>query len=377
MSHGDNTKNFAPTKMPRIACVGGFLGSGKTTAVIRAAQVLISRGFRIGIITNDQGHHLVDTALARSLGFPAEEIGGGCFCCRFADFAAHARHLVEQSRAEVILAEAVGSCTDLSATVCRRLRQSHSEDFALAPLTVMVDPHRVREMLGTCSPFDEDVRYLFGKQLAEEDRVVLTKCKLLDFDEIDSFGGAIHQFVGDTHVSTMSAKTGAGVSDWVDKILNGQAGEPDLQLDYDIYGRAEASLGWLNANIDLVAEKELSLADVGEALIARIQETCRLSGYVVAHIKIMFATAEGSDWIALTESNGKPEWGGEKELPPSREASMIINARVCAEPEHLQRIVEACVQQVAADRSVRATVCHIESFSPLPPKPPGGVAATV
>ena len=354
--------------------MGGFLGSGKTTAIVQAARTLIARGMRIGIITNDQGHHLVDTALVRSLGFPAEEIGGGCLCCRFVEFALHARRLVDQFRAEVILAEAVGSCTDLSATVCRRLRQSHSAEFMWAPLTVMVDPSRVREMLGTHPPFDEDVRYLFGKQLAEADRIILTKCDLLDDEEISGLQNAIQQLVGDIPVITMSAMKGAGVSEWVEQILTGHAGERDLQLDYDSYGRAEASLGWLNANIDLVAERELLSTNLGEALIARIQEACRLAGYAVAHVKIMLVTAEGSDWIALTESSGKPAWGGEKELSSSREASMIINARVCAEPEHLQQMIEGCVQQVTSERNVRATICHIESFSPPPPKPPDVVA---
>jgi G3E family GTPase len=235
-------------------------------------------------------------------------------------------------------------------------------------------------MLGIRAPFDEDVRYLFGKQLAEADRIILTKCDLMDGDEICSLRESIQQLVGDIPVSAMSAKTGAGVSEWVEQILTGQAGagqagERDLELDYDTYGRAEASLGWLNASIDLVAENEFSSSDLGESLIAGIQEACRLSGRAVAHVKIMFATAEGSDWIALTESGGKPAWGGEKELSPSREASMIINARVCAEPEHLQQMVGACLQQVTTDRNVRSTVCHIESFSPLPPQRPG-VAAT-
>jgi G3E family GTPase len=226
-------------------------------------------------------------------------------------------------------------------------------------------------MLGTRAPFDEDVRYLFGKQLAEADQIIVTKRDLLDDEGIRSLLEAIQHLVGDIPVSAMSAKTGTGVRDWIEKILTGHAGERDLQLDYDTYGRAEASLGWLNASIDLVAERVLSSIDLGEALITRIQDACRLSGYQVAHVKIMFATAEGSDWIAITESSGKPAWGGERELPWSREASMIINARVCDEPEHLRQVVEACVQQVTADRNVRATVCHIESFSPLPPKRPG------
>jgi G3E family GTPase len=40
------------------ACVGGFLGAGKTTALVAAARELIRRGLRVGIITNDQGGSL-------------------------------------------------------------------------------------------------------------------------------------------------------------------------------------------------------------------------------------------------------------------------------------------------------------------------------
>ena len=34
---------------------------------------------RVGLITNDQGSQLVDTAMLESNGFPVEEISGGCF----------------------------------------------------------------------------------------------------------------------------------------------------------------------------------------------------------------------------------------------------------------------------------------------------------
>jgi G3E family GTPase len=360
--------------MTRIACIGGFLGSGKTTAIIQAARTLMGRGVRVGIITNDQGHHLVDTALVRGLGFDAEEIGGGCFCCRFPEFAARARQLVEQFQAQVILAEAVGSCTDLSLTVCRRLRQYHSAQFVVAPLTVMVDPNRVREMRRARPPFDDNVRYLFGKQLAEADRVVLTKADLFDAEEIDNLRSEIPQFAGDIPVSVMSAKTGLGVSEWVDLIRSSEAGGRELQMDYDVYGQAEASLGWLNANIDLTSGQQFRSIDLGEALMARIQQACQTSGSAVAHLKIMFVTAEGNDWIALTEGEGRAAWGGNHELPCCPEASMIINARVCAAPDHLQKLIEESVKQVTSERGISAAFCDLESFSPLPPTRPVGGA---
>jgi G3E family GTPase len=63
--------------------IGGFLGAGKTTAMLRLAEHLTAQGRRVGLITNDQSYGLVDTVLISSRGFPVQEITGGCFCCRF------------------------------------------------------------------------------------------------------------------------------------------------------------------------------------------------------------------------------------------------------------------------------------------------------
>lgn len=363
--------------MTRIACIGGFLGSGKTTAMIQAARTLVTRGVRVGIITNDQGHELVDTALVRSLGFPAAEIGGGCFCCRFSEFAFSAQRLAEQANAEVILAEAVGSCTDLSATVCRRLRQSHSSEFTVAPLTVMVEPERIRAMLRDRSPFNEEVRYLFGKQLAEADRILITKADLVNASEAGELVGAVRQFVGETLVSVISAKEGSGVEDWVDALLTGNAAGTGVPIDYDIYGAAEASLGWLNANIDLSAQSDFAPPESAEALLAAIQESCRESQIAIAHVKVMIVTAEGSNWVALTATEGLPTWGSTDRLQACREASMIVNARVCASPEQLRQILETALQKITGRRKLTPAVRHMECFAPRPPQPPAMESALI
>ena len=107
---------------PVIVVVGGFLGSGKTTLLLAAARQLRERGMRVGVITNDQGSELVDTRLVSEAGLVVEEIGGGCFCCRFSDFVAGAERLLAGDP-DVILAEPVGSCTDLAATVLLPIRR--------------------------------------------------------------------------------------------------------------------------------------------------------------------------------------------------------------------------------------------------------------
>ena len=163
----------------RYIMLGGFLGAGKTTALAKLARWLSDRGLRVGLITNDQGSQLVDTTVLRARGFPVEEIAGGCFCCRFNSLIEAAERLTANSRPEVFLAEPVGSCTDLVATVTYPLRKIYGEAFTIAPLSVLVDPVRARRIFGLedGGNFSEKVRYIYRKQLEEaETRVeILTK----------------------------------------------------------------------------------------------------------------------------------------------------------------------------------------------------------
>src|SRR5690349_2846487 len=112
----------------RYIMIGGFLGAGKTTAVGKLAAQLTKQGFRVGLITNDQGRNLVDTTMLRARGFATEEIPGGCFCCRFNSLVDAAERLTASSSPEVFIAEPVGSCTDLAATVTYPLRRMYQDN---------------------------------------------------------------------------------------------------------------------------------------------------------------------------------------------------------------------------------------------------------
>jgi G3E family GTPase len=157
----------------RLILVGGFLGTGKTTLIQRAAQLLQQRGLRVGLVTNDQAGDIVDTALAQTNQLPVVEVSGGCFCCRFGDLQVAIAHLQQTIAPDVILAEPVGSCTDLAATVIRPLRTFHADTLQIAPLTILLDPQR--DLQG----FVAAVHYLHQRQLAEAELIVVTKADTL------------------------------------------------------------------------------------------------------------------------------------------------------------------------------------------------------
>src|SRR6266545_3603161 len=136
-------------KTIRFIMLGGFLGAGKTTALARLARHYMSQGRRVGIVTNDQAQDLVDTHTLREQGFPVEEVAGACFCCKFDDLLGKVGALETSQHPDVILAEPVGSCTDLVATVVQPLKDLYGARFSVAPYAVLFKPSHGLKILRT------------------------------------------------------------------------------------------------------------------------------------------------------------------------------------------------------------------------------------
>src|SRR5947209_13522175 len=161
----------------RFILIGGFLGAGKTTTLSRLAHHYVAQGRRVGLVTNDQAQDLVDTTSLRAQGFPVEEVAGACFCCRFNDLVSNVGRLQERERPDVLLAEPVGSCTDLVATVVQPLRDLYGSRFEVAPYPVLFKPSHGLPILRNELPggFSPKAAYIFRKQLEEADAIVLNR----------------------------------------------------------------------------------------------------------------------------------------------------------------------------------------------------------
>ncbi|MGE3805404.1 MAG: GTP-binding protein, partial [Gemmataceae bacterium] len=154
-------------KKLRFIMVGGFLGAGKTTTLSRLARHFQSLGQRVGLVTNDQAQDLVDTNNLRSQGFSVEEVPGACFCCRFDELVGKVEQIADRERPEIILAEPVGSCTDLVATVVQPLKDLYGARFQVAPYPVLFKPsHGLRILRNQAEAgFSPKAAYIFHKQL--------------------------------------------------------------------------------------------------------------------------------------------------------------------------------------------------------------------
>jgi G3E family GTPase len=355
--------------------IGGFLGAGKTTAIARLARQLAGQGRRVGLITNDQGRNLVDTAMLRAQGFATEEIPGGCFCCRFNSLVEAAQKLTAAARPEIFIAEPVGSCTDLVATVSYPLRRLYGEEFTVAPVSVLVDPVRALRVFGLerGGSFSEKVIYVYLKQLEEADLIVLNKCDLLEPGRLASLRQAIAARFPHRQTLAVSARDGTNLEAWFARLTSQeQAAGTAMEVDYQTYAQGEALLGWLNGTAQLAAETAFEADQFLRQLAAEVQRRLQAQQAEVAHLKITLSPEAGLGGLAvvsLVRSDFVPELSMPLEEPVQR-GQLIINLRAEAAPEVLAAAVRAALAAAAGPfPTLRATLEHLEHFRPGQPRP--------
>lgn len=354
--------------------IGGFLGAGKSTAMLRLAEYLDARGRRVGLITNDQSYGLVDTVMLSAHGYPVQEITGGCFCCRFQSLTDAADRLTQQTRPDVFLAEPVGSCTDLRASVQYPLHRLYGDQYRIAPLSVLVDPVRALRILGLepGKAFSPKVLYVYGKQLEEADIIVINKADLLDKTRLALLSDGLAAAYPRAAIVAVSARTGFGLEAWFERITTTDAtGDPAPDVDYEVYAEGEALLGWFNTTIHIAAESPFDGNQLLLDLARRMHQQIAAESYEIAHLKMTLTPdEEGGDLgvLNLVRTGGEPELSHILREPLAG-GELIVNLRAEGDPEVLRRIARETSAAVAAPVQAGITIRHEEHFRPGKPVP--------
>jgi len=340
--------------IPTLVLVGGFLGAGKTTLILRAAETLRRRGLRAAVITNDQDSGLVDTRSSEVSGFDTREVAGGCFCCRFSDLLDAAEQLTDWSP-DVIFAEPVGSCVDISATILQPFKAFHRHQFRLAPYTVLADPSLAERVFG--GQADTDVSFLYRQQIAEADLLCLTKADL----------GARAPSLPVPVDLRVSAVSGEGVEAWLDEVLHSSrvVGARLLDVDYARYAEAEAALGWLNLHAEILLREAQSPAALAGPLLDHLDRALTGAGMPIAHLKIFDQAESGYVKAGIVANGAEPRADGDLAASPAERHELVINLRAIGEPTSLDAMVRDALDRIDGEVTIR----HLGAFRPAPPQP--------
>ncbi len=354
----------------RFIMVGGFLGAGKTTTLGRLARHYTEQGKNVGVVTNDQASDLVDTNTFRSQGLNVGEVAGACFCCNFDELMSTMEQLGEDERPDVILAEPVGSCTDLVATVIQPIKRLFDTSFQIAPYSVILKPSHGRRVLrGDSRGFSPKAAYILEKQLEEADVILINRIDELGTDEVDELVELVSGHCPEVMIQKISAKTGAGFEELVELLDRaGDFGRRVLDIDYNTYAEGEAELGWLNSSLQLSAEESFDLDEFLLELVTRTAKRLEEQEAETAHLKVI-GLWEGFFGVAnLVSSEDHPELS----LPSNcqvKTVDVIINARVACDPEWLEEVVREEVIEAVGTRGASVEFRQTQSFRPGRPVP--------
>jgi G3E family GTPase len=350
----------------KIHLVGGFLGSGKTTAIIQACRIYMAAGKKVGVITNDQGKYLVDTAFMKFNEIPTVEVTGGCFCCNYEDLNSQINILNEQIKPDIIFAESVGSCADLVATVINPLLKYSKNYIHPTSLSVFADSRLLlRRLKGEPLPFSEDVTYIFDQQLEEAGLLLINKIDLFKAEEVKEL-----KSLAATHWPThdklfTSALFREGIFSWVKLLDNATPNQIGtiLNLNYHRYAKGEEQLAWLDQSIRIMTPNSNFRMDFilfVQSLLEALGE--RRAG--IGHIKFIILQGSGSRKISIT-TLADTGWMDQVPSFVEGECSLLINARV----EMPARILADIITEKLFYSNLHFIVDNFSSFHPGKPNP--------
>jgi Ni2+-binding GTPase involved in maturation of urease and hydrogenase len=351
--------------------VAGFLGSGKTTAIVNACKTLVEQGKRVGVITNDQGKYLVDTAFLRLQDFPAVEVGGGCFCCNFVDLEKELGILVETVKPDVIFAESVGSCADLVATVVKPMLQLQGSLYQPTSYSTFVDVRLLRMRLNDIPlPFSDGVVYIFDKQLEETNLLVINKMDLLPENQRNKVLQQVQEAYPDKVLFPQTSLEPEGVKGWLELMEAGKIPLPaaSLEIDYNRYGNGERQLAWLDEELVFdIPDGSLRTAVV--EIMRAILEGIQGRNAPIGHIKTVWRGSGGGETKFSFTTQVDPGW--EKEIPEllGSQLTLLLNARVELPAEDLKTLVYEAVKDSAQKVGAGWRVAGLQAFHPGYPKP--------
>jgi Ni2+-binding GTPase involved in maturation of urease and hydrogenase len=354
----------------KIHLLSGFLGSGKTTAAANAARNLLNKGAKVGVITNDQGINLVDSAFFKSLDIPYRQVVDGCFCCNYNELDANIELLMNQYKPDTIFAESVGSCTDIVATVMKPLLKFRRDievtvsTFADIRLLLMI-------LNAESQVFDEKVKYIYLKQLEEAGVIIISKIDLAEKEQVDEAKRLLSESYPGKIVLCQDSFNEHQLNHWLDTLDSLLVAEmlKSLNIDYDIYAEGEAKMAWFDQELEISGDAVSRTVDF---LIKSIYEKTVAANYPIGHLKFMI---DGKEKLSFTVCDNESEIKGV--FIDQDRCNLLINARVQIKPDLLSAIVSDSVRQAEQEFNCTIKELSMASFQPGYPKPTHRLTASL
>ena len=182
-----------------VIILGGFLGSGKTTALIQFARYLTeisdqSRKYKVVIIENEIGEVGIDDQFLRGSGYKVDNLFDGCACCTVSgELMSSIMNIKEEMDPEWIIVETTGVAFPTS--MQENIKQAIGFDSIICVLVDASRWMRLRVPLGG----------MLNEQIKGSNTVLVNKIDLVTPDVISTVESDVREIDPNSKVLSISA----------------------------------------------------------------------------------------------------------------------------------------------------------------------------
>jgi hypothetical protein len=154
--------------------------------------------------------------------------------------------------------------------------------------------------------------------------------------------------------------------DLIDKQSENKAHE-SIDVDYEIYGKGEANLAWLDEEIEITTDNNSSV-ELAYNFINRVTEDIVSKGFTIGHLKYLMVFNEKSLKISHTTISDKTA-SRSPVYEKARSVDLLVNARIQTSPDELRLILFDNLNKLKSNKGVIVNEKFLSYFKPGFPNP--------
>jgi G3E family GTPase len=321
----------------KVHLVGGFTGSGKTTAIANACKILSYNNITTSVIKDEEVDYFVADCPNQESGAPFARATGGCSCCNYTQLNMQIDMLKKKSDHSVLFADYGGTCTNLISTLLNPLREYKSAEIEVANFSTFIDAKLLLfHLKGIRVPLSLESKFIWDKHLDEAEILIVNKIDLLPDDDSATLGILAKDALSSKQILFQNSLDKDSINKWIELISKPQFPNRDVKdNDSAVTSSVGNNLAWLDEEIQINTEND-SAAEVALSLMRDLSGKLVQEELSIEHLNFLMSYNKKTSKLNYTQVLE------EKFISPSEKSNsvdLLINARVRTSPDELRKVL--------------------------------------
>jgi G3E family GTPase len=346
----------------KVHLVGGFTGSGKTTAIANACKILSDKNIITSVMKDEEVDYFVADCPNQELNAPYARVTGGCSCCSYTQLDTQIDMLKKRSDHSALFADYGGTCTNLISVLLKPLREYKSAEIEVANFSTFIDAKLLLFYLkGIRVPLSVESKFIWDKHLEEAEILVVNKIDILPDVESETLRILAQNAFSSKRILFQNSLDRDSVNRWVELISSPQFPDRGVkENDSTVNGSGENNLAWLDEEIQIITIDGLALK-VAYEFIHKLSDDLYHRELPIEHLKFLLSFNNQTlklNHLTFLDENVRNTVEYEK----SNSVDILVNARVQTSPDELRKILFGTLNQFKSQDGVTIKEKFISYF---------------